>query len=72
MASIKFSDLEQLKFNFSGTLSPPTYNTSDMQGLVWGEPELAHEYDFDVETLYTAKKRNVEECNLLVFCLLSL
>ena len=20
-----------------------------MQGLVWGEPELAHEYDFDVE-----------------------
>ena len=24
-------------------------NTSDMQGLVWGEPELAHEYDIDVE-----------------------
>ena len=23
--------------------------TSDMQGLVWGEPELAHEYDIDVE-----------------------
>ena len=25
--------------------------TSDMQGLVWGEPELAHEYDFDVENI---------------------
>ena len=22
-----------------------------MQGLVWGEPELAHEYDFDVENI---------------------
>ena len=22
-----------------------------MQGLVWGEPELAHEYDFDVEKI---------------------
>ena len=25
--------------------------TSDMQGLVWGEPELAHEYHFDVESV---------------------
>ena len=25
--------------------------TSDMQGLVWGEPELAYEYDFDVENI---------------------
>ena len=25
--------------------------TSDMQSLVWGEPELAHEYDFDVENI---------------------
>ena len=25
--------------------------TSDMQGLIWGEPELAHEYDFDVENI---------------------
>ena len=23
--------------------------TSDMQGLAWGEPELAYEYDFDVK-----------------------
>ena len=24
--------------------------TSDMQGLVWGEPEFVHEYDFDDQT----------------------
>ena len=25
---------------------------SDMQGLVWGDPELAHEYHFVVENIY--------------------
>ena len=25
--------------------------TRDMQGLVWDEPELAHEYNFDVENI---------------------
>ena len=48
--------------------------TSDIQGLVWGEPELAHEYDFDVENitknflspyLMLALVNNMEECN---FC----
>ena len=47
-----------------------------MQGLVWGKPELAHEYDFDVDNII-AKNRKfevcvVEECNFLVFCSLSL
>ena len=32
-------------------------DTSHMQGLVWGKPELAHEYDFDVETL---ERRNTQ------------
>ena len=35
--------------------------TSDMQGLVWGKPELAHEYDFDVENII-AKDRKFEVC----------
>ena len=30
-------------------------NTSDMQGLVWDERELAHEYDFDVENTIALK-----------------
>ena len=39
-------------------------NTSDMQGLVWDERELAHEYDFDVEnTIAKNRKFEVEECN---------
>ena len=28
-----------------------SFYTSDMQALVWGEPDLAHEYDFDVENI---------------------
>ena len=28
--------------------------TSDMQDLVWGEPELTQEYDFDVENIIIA------------------
>ena len=32
------------------TQARPNY-TSDMQGLVWGEPELAYEYEFDVENM---------------------
>ena len=28
-----------------------------MQGLVWGEPELAHEYDIDV--------KNIEKCTTI-------
>ena len=42
-----------------------------MQGLVWGEPELALEYDFDVENMAKNRKFevcNMEECN---FCSLS-
>ena len=47
--------------------------TSDMQGLVWGKPELAHEYDFDVEKIIAKNRKfEVEECNFLVFCSLSL
>ena len=47
--------------------------TSDMQGLVWGEPELAHEYDFDVEKIIAKfEVCNMEECNFLVFCSFSL
>ena len=38
-----------------------TMTTSDMQGLVWGEPELAHKYDFDVENII-AKNRKFEVC----------
>ena len=41
-----------------GTVSSDT--TSDMQGLVWGEPELAHKYDFDVEDMM------FEECILFI------
>ena len=37
--------------------------TSDMQGLVWGEPELVHEYDFDVENII-AKNTKFEVCNI--------
>ena len=38
------------------------YNiTSDMQGLAWGEPELAREYDLDVENII-AKNRKLEVC----------
>ena len=42
--------------------------------LIWGEPELAQEYDFDVENIIgnLIKARNMEECNFLVFCSLSL
>ena len=44
-------------------------NYSDMQGLVWGEPELVHEYDFDVEKIIAKFELcNMEECNFLVFC----
>ena len=44
-----------------------------MQGLVWGEPELAHEYDFDVEKIIAKfEVCNMEECNFLVFCSFSL
>ena len=35
--------------------------------LVWGEPELAHEYDLDVENIIV-KNRKFEVCNFLVFC----
>ena len=30
--------------------------TSDMQSLVWGEPELAHEYHFDVKKHYSKEQ----------------
>ena len=30
-----------------------------MQGLVWGEPEFAHEYDFDVENIPKNRKFEV-------------
>ena len=52
-----------------------TVLVDDMQGLVWGEPELAHEYDFDVENIIMKNRRfevcNMEECNFLVICSLS-
>ena len=33
--------------------------TSDMQGLFWGKPELAHVYNFDMENIKKyATKRN--------------
>ena len=35
-----------------------------MQGLVWSEPELAREYDFDVEKII-AKKNIIEGMQLL-------
>ena len=41
------------------------YNTSNTHGLVWDEPELAHEYDFDVENIIA--KIEVSICNFLVF-----
>ena len=42
--------------------------TSDMQGLVWGEPELAHEYNFDVENI----DRKFEQRDALTLLLVSL
>ena len=39
--------------------------TSDMQGLVWGEPELAHEYVFDVKNIIV----NIEVQECLLFTL---
>ena len=45
--------------------------TSDMQVLVCSVPELAQEYDFDVVAAKN-RKFEVEGCNFLVFCSLSL
>ena len=36
-----------------------------MQGLVWGEPELAHEHDYDVEN-----NRKFEVCGMQLLSLL--
>ena len=33
--------------------------TSDMQGMVWGEPELSHVWEFDHMVFFTVK---VKEC----------
>ena len=47
-----------------------------MQGLVWGEPELAHEYDFDVKYIFMAMKESFKYATwrnaTLVFVPLSL
>ena len=40
-----------VSFMWGSLTLAPIIITSDMQGLVWGEPELAHEYDFDVENI---------------------
>ena len=32
--------------------------TSDVQGLVWGELEVVHEYDFDVENIIVKNKKH--------------
>ena len=42
-----------------------------MQGLIWGEPELAHEHDFDGENIIV-KIRKFEVCNIGGMQLLSL
>ena len=37
-----------------------------MHGLVWGEPEFVHEYDFDLENVIVKiEVCNMEECNFL-------
>ena len=50
--------------------------TSDMQGLIWGEPELVQVYDFDVyharyvshdKMLWEFVVCSMEECNLPEF-----
>ena len=32
--------------------------TSDVQGLVWGELEVAHEYDFHAENIIVKNKKH--------------
>ena len=32
------------------------YNTSDMQGMVWGEPELSHVWEFDHMVFFHSHK----------------
>ena len=58
-------------FKHSALSSETSKITSDMQDLVWGEPELAHEYDFDVQNIIAKNRKfevcNMKECNFLVF-----
>ena len=70
---MRFMRLRSIMYNYEVGVGLHYIITSDMQGLVWGEPELAHEYDFDMENIIAKNRKfeacNMEECN---FCSLSL
>ena len=58
------------KLDHSTSRNLASLGTSDMQGLIWGEPELAHKYDFDVENNSNAEESNISSVSVGWFHLL--